>query len=237
MLKYIEKMYKGSVASFEKLIEKNIINNIKMFIITANPETLIIAQKNKQLNKILLSSENTVISDGIGIVKAGEILKIKFEERIPGIEVATKLLEYGNEYSKTAYFLGGTEQVAVDFKNKIIEKYPNLKIVGSKNGYFDKKEEIFDDIIKKEPDIILVGLGIPKQELLISEYLPKFKKGIFVGVGGSFDVLSGNKKRAPKIFIKLNLEWLYRLIKEPSRIKRFYNNNIKFIFEIKKIKR
>ena len=74
------------------------------------------------------------------------------------------------------------------------------------------------------------------QEELIYKHLNKFNKGIFVGVGGSFDVISGCKKRAPKIFIKMNLEWLYRIIKEPSRFKRFYNNNIKFIFNIKKYK-
>ena len=75
----------------------------------------------------------------------------------------------------------------------------------------------------------MVALGIPQQELLINKYFDKAKKGIFIGVGGSFDVYSETKKRAPKLFIKLNLEWLYRLLKEPGRIKRFYNNNIKFI--------
>ena len=93
----------------------------------------------------------------------------------------------------------------------------------------------FKEIIKCKPDIVLVALGMPQQEELIYKYLDKFKKGIFVGVGGSFDVLSGTIKRAPKIFIKLNLEWLYRILKEPKRLKRFYNNNIKFILKIKKI--
>lgn len=83
------------------------------------------------------------------------------------------------------------------------------------------------------PDIMLVALGIPAQEKLIYKHLNKFKKGIFVGVGGSFDVLSGTKARAPEFFINHNLEWLYRILKEPSRIKRFYNSNVKFIFKVK----
>ena len=119
---------------------------------------------------------------------------------------------------------------------KIKTLYPNINIVGTYNGYDYNKDDVFKDIVKRQPDIVLVALGIPSQEKLIYKYLHKFNKGIFVGVGGSFDVLSGYKKRAPKIFIKLNLEWLYRLVCEPQRIKRFYNNNIKFIFKILKIK-
>ena len=104
------------------------------------------------------------------------------------------------------------------------------------NGYVENKEEEFQKTIKKEPDIVLVALGIPAQEKLMYKYFKDFKKGIFVGVGGSFDVLSGTKKRAPQIFIKTNTEWLYRILKEPKRIKRFWANNVKFIFKIRKEK-
>ena len=82
----------------------------------------------------------------------------------------------------------------------------------------------------------MLAMGIPLQEKLINKHIKDFKKGIFIGVGGSFDVLSGSKKRAPKIFIKLNLEWLYRILCEPKRIKRFWNSNIKFMYKILKIK-
>ncbi len=108
--------------------------------------------------------------------------------------------------------------------------------MGYRNGYVVNKDYVFRDILRKEPDIILVALGMPLQEKIIYRNIKKFRKGIFVGVGGSFDILSGCKKRAPKIFIKLNLEWLYRIIKEPKRIKRFYKNNIRFIFKIIKLK-
>ena len=98
------------------------------------------------------------------------------------------------------------------------------------------QDKVFDKISKSNPDIVLVALGIPLQEKLIYKHLSKFKKGIFVGVGGSFDVISGHKKRAPKLLIKLNLEWLYRIAKEPKRIKRFYNSNVRFIFKVRKLK-
>ncbi|MDD2435922.1 MAG: WecB/TagA/CpsF family glycosyltransferase, partial [Bacilli bacterium] len=109
-----------------------------------------------------------------------------------------------------------------------------LKIGALLNGYSKDKDKDFETIFKTNPDIVLVALGMGNQEKLIYRHLNKFKKGIFVGVGGSLDVLSGTKKRAPKIFIKLNLEWLYRICKEPKRIKRFYQNNIKFLIKLKK---
>ena len=114
----------------------------------------------------------------------------------------------------------------------IKEKYPRIKVLGSTNGYVKNRDEIFKNIIDLNPDICLVALGIPMQEELIAKHIDKAKKGIYIGVGGSFDVLSGTKKRAPKIFIKLNLEWLYRILTEPSRLKRFYENNIKFVIKV-----
>ena len=107
-----------------------------------------------------------------------------------------------------------------------------MKIIGSSNGYVNDKQEIFNSITDLKPDGVLVALGIPEQELLIYNNLSKFNKGIFMGVGGSFDVLSGHKKRAPKVFRKLHLEWLYRILKEPNRFNRFFNNNVKYIFKI-----
>ena len=98
------------------------------------------------------------------------------------------------------------------------------------------KDSVFDEIANIQPDVVLVALGIPAQEMLIAKHYNRFKKGVFIGVGGSFDVLSGMKKRAPKIFIKLNLEWLYRILKEPNRFGRFYRSNVKFISEIKKMR-
>ena len=116
----------------------------------------------------------------------------------------------------------------------------DLNIMAQGQTLFDittKAMNGLNEVLSKEkPDIVLVALGIPLQEKLIYKHLNKFDKGIFVGVGGSFDVISGHKKRAPKIFIKLNLEWLYRILKEPKRLKRFYDSNVKFLFKVKKYK-
>lgn len=235
MKKYFDRIYNKEIDSFYNELKESLKNNKKSFIITANPETFMYGEKDETINEIILDDKNVIVPDGIGIVKACNMLGYNIKERIPGIDIATKLLEYGNELHKTIYLFGAKKEVLDKLVEKIEKDYPNLKIVGYTDGYVTNKDQIMDNISKLSPDIVLVALGIPFQEKLIYNHLNKFKKGIFVGVGGSFDVLSGCKKRAPKIFIKTNTEWLYRILKEPKRIKRFYNSNVKFLFRIKKI--
>ena len=234
MRKLFDKLYKKSAQSFYEILSDNLKNNKKTFVVTANPETFMISEKNEDVRKMLLDKETVMVPDGIGVLKAGKKIGYNIEERITGIDIANELLEFGNEQKKSIYLFGSKQEVIDSMKIVIKEQYPNLKLVGTSNGYVTDKDKVFDEIVKLEPDIVLVALGIPLQEMLIYKHLNKFKKGIFVGVGGSFDVMSGMKKRAPKIFIKLNLEWLYRIMKEPKRLKRFYDSNVKFLFRIKK---
>lgn len=214
------------------MVKKNIVNNKKMFIVTANPETIMTAEKNENFKKALLDEQTTIIPDGIGIVKGAKILGYNAEETIPGVELCTKLFEYCSELHKSIFLLGAKEEVVSKLVDTIKANYPGAKLCGYENGYIQDKQACFDNIAKLKPDVVLVALGIPHQELLIYDNLNQFDKGIFVGVGGSFDVLSGSKKRAPKIFRKLHLEWLYRITTEPKRLKRFLTNNIKYIMKI-----
>lgn len=236
MRKLFDKLYKKSAQSFYEILSDNLKNNKKTFVVTANPETFMISEKNEDVRKMLLDKETVMVPDGIGVLKAGKKIGYNIEERITGIDIANELLKFGNEQKKSIYLFGSKQEVIDSMKKVIKEQYPNLKLVGTSNGYVTDKDKVFDEIVKLEPDIVLVALGISLQEMLIYKHLNRFKKGIFVGVGGSFDVMSGMKKRAPKIFIKLNLEWLYRIMKEPKRFKRFYNSNVKFILEIRKYK-
>jgi len=229
-----KKLYKKSANSFYELLSNNLKRNIKTFVVTANPETFMISEKDENVQKMLLDENTIMVPDGIGVLKAGKKIGYDIEERITGIDIANELLKLGNEQKKSIYLFGSKQEVINSLKKVIKEKYLDLKLVGTSNGYVINKDKVFDEIIRLEPDIVLVALGIPLQEMLIYKHLNKFKKGIFVGVGGSFDVMSGMKKRAPKIFIKLNLEWLYRIIKEPKRLKRFYNSNVKFLFKVRK---
>ena len=236
MRKLFDKLYKKSAQSFYEILSDNLKNNKKTFVVTANPETFMISEKNEDVRKMLLDKETVMVPDGIGVLKAGKKIGYNIEERITGIDIANELLKFGNEQKKSIYLFGSKQEVIDSMKIVIKEQYPNLKLVGTSNGYVTDKDKVFDEIVKLEPDIVLVALGIPLQEMLIYKHLNRFKKGIFVGIGGSFDVMSGMKKKAPKIFIKLNLEWLYRIMKEPKRFKRFYNSNVKFILEIRKYK-
>jgi len=236
MKKYFDKLYKEDFDSFIKELEENVKQNEKKFIITANPETLMIGTENPIFDMILKSEDSTIVADGIGVVKAADMIGMPLKGRIPGVEIAHELFRILNAEKKSIYLLGAKREVIELLVAKLKEEYPDLNIAGYQDGYVQDKDAVFEEIVTLKPDAVLVALGIPAQEILIHKYYDKFDKGIFMGVGGAFDVLSGSKKRAPEIFIKLNLEWLYRITKEPKRFKRFYDSNIKFIGKIRKMR-
>lgn len=236
MKSYFNKIYKKNFKSFITDLTKWVEQEKKTFVITANPETLMIGQDNKKFDEILKSDKTIIVPDGIGVVKAANILGYPLTERITGVEIVQELFEILNNTGRSLYLLGAKEEVISQLVKKIEKEYKNINVLGYKNGYVADKDAVFEEIAGLKPDVILVALGIPAQEILIMKHYDKFEKGIFIGVGGSFDVLSGMKKRAPKIFIKLNLEWLYRILKEPKRIKRFYRSNVKFISIVKKMR-
>lgn len=236
MRKYFGRIYNKSYKTFINSLYRNLDDKKRTFVVTANPNTLMCAQTDKVMSDLLLDDDTLIVPDGVGIIKALNMLKYKVKERVTGIDLSYDLLKYANKKKLKVYFFGATEVVRVKLLEKVKIDYPNLKVVGSSNGYVTDKDKVFDEIVKLKPDIVLVALGIPTQEKLIYKHINKFKKGVFIGVGGSFDVISGSKKRAPKIFIKYNFEWLYRILREPKRIKNFYRNNIKFIFKVQKMK-
>lgn len=234
MKEYLKKLYTKDKNTYFKLLSNDLKSKHKRFIITVNPETLMMSEHDLELKGILDDNTNSFVPDGIAVVKAARKVGINVTERITGIDIAEYLLKLANDNKYSIYLFGSKEEVITSLINKIKQEYLNIKVLGYSNGYVDDRDKVMQDIIQKSPDICMVALGIPAQEKIIAKYFTKAKKGIFIGVGGSFDVLSGTKKRAPKIFIKLNLEWLYRIITEPSRLKRFWNNNIKFMFRVKK---
>ena len=234
MKEYLERVYRKRKDEFYQEIEQKLINSEKEFIVTANPEILTMGDKDKEFDKILLDKNITIIPDGIGVIKGAEMLGINIPERITGVELTAELIRLCDKYHKSMYLFGATKEVISKMKILIEQKYSGINLLGTQNGYVEDKNAVMEDIKMKKPDVVLVALGVPKQEKLINEHLQDFDKGIFVGVGGSFDVISGSKKRAPKIFIKLNLEWLYRIAFSPARWKRFYEGNIKYVFKLKK---
>lgn len=227
----LEKIYNEEENIFYSILEDLLITNKKKFIITVNPEIIMKSYKNIEIKEMLLNDNNILVPDGISIIKKAKQYNINIKERITGVDISSKALEICNKNKKSIYLFGSKKEVLDKFIININQKYPNINIVGFSDGYVEDKDKIMQEIISLSPDLILIALGVPNQELLINKYIEKAKKGIFIGVGGTFDVLSGCKKRAPKLFIKLNLEWLYRIICEPTRLKRFIQNNIVFMFK------
>ncbi|MBR5322870.1 MAG: WecB/TagA/CpsF family glycosyltransferase [Clostridia bacterium] len=230
---YLKKIYGGSQEEYYSVLKKDLICGTRKFIITVNPEILIMSEKDNQISTMLLDQNASLIPDGIAVVKACKTLNIPITEKIAGVEIAEFLLKEADNQNKSLYLFGASNEVIELLVKKIAVCYPNAKLLGYSNGYVQDKEKVFDEIASLSPDICMVALGVPTQEKLIYKHLDRFEKGVFIGVGGSFDVISGAKSRAPQFFLKHNLEWLYRIMKEPKRLKRFYDNNIKFLFKIK----
>lgn len=229
-------LYLGTKKEFYDIVKNKLKNKEKTFIVTSNPETYMLARSDIEMNNLLYDHKNLIIPDGASVVKCANYLGYKVKKRITGVDLAEYLLELANEKKYKVYLFGAKEEIIEKFENIINKKYPKIKLVGATNGYIKDKRAVMEYISTTKPDVVLVGMGIPLQEKLIYENLSLFDKGIFVGVGGAFDVLSGKIKRAPKIFILLNLEWLYRILREPKRIVRFIKYNIRFLFKVFKEK-
>lgn len=227
----LEKIYNEEENIFYSILEDLLTTNKKKFIVTVNPEIIMKSYKNIEIKEMLLNDNNILVPDGISIIKKAKQYNLNIKERITGVDISSKALEICNKNKKSIYLFGSKKEVLDKLIININQKYPNINIVGFSDGYVEDKDKIMQEIISLSPDLILIALGVPNQELLINKYIEKAKRGVFIGVGGTFDVLSGCKKRAPKLFIKLNLEWLYRIICEPTRLKRFIQNNIVFMFK------
>lgn len=203
------------------LLEKKLDEYGLFTIATPNTEIAMIA-KDKPEFANLINSFDLVVPDGIGLIYASKIKKMPLKERVTGFDISMELLSIGEERPINLYLLGGKPGISEKAAYNVEEKFPGVTVVGNRDGYFslEDEEEIVNIINQSNPDIIFVGLGFPKQEEFIKRNKEILKGKIIIGNGGVIDILSGESKRAPDIFINLNLEWLYRLIQEPSRIKR-----------------
>lgn len=207
----------------EELVIPRVEQGKKTFIVTANPEIVMETRVNA-LYKDVLQAADFVVPDGIGILVAAKLQRQALTERIAGVDVMNELLTYANEHGLQCYFLGGKDQVNRAARVAIEKKFPNLVVAGGHHGYFEIGDHVDRQIVEEvraaKVDFVFTALGFPKQEMWISRYLDEFEKGVFIGVGGSIDIYAGNVNRAPAFWIKLNLEWFYRLLKQPFRWKR-----------------
>lgn len=208
---------------------KKIENGEKFFTVTPNSEIIVNAGKNKRLFD-LINNADMVVPDGIGLVIASKILKSPLKERVTGIDLMLNLIDYAAKNGKTVFLLGGKKTIAEKAKAKLISRYPDLNVVGTMHGYYkglhcgyegdDEEIGVVEKINSLSPDMLFVAMGSPAQEFFIQKYISRIDAKLFMGVGGSLDVISGEVKRAPLFFQKHGLEWLYRIVKEPKRIIR-----------------
>lgn len=211
-----------SVTTYEELknnVIKDIENNKKSFIVAINPEKILKARKDNDL-KSLLNKATYQIPDGIGVIYASKLKRGNIKSRITGIDSMEMLCSLSNEKKYKIFMYGAKKETVEKAKDALEQKYKGINIVGIMDGYEKDEKKIINAINKSKADIIFVALGSPKQELWITKNMNKLCPKIYQGVGGSFDVFSGNVKRAPKWMQKSGLEWLYRLIKDPKRIFR-----------------
>lgn len=213
--------YKIFNENMEELF-KSIDSFEKVHIISGNPEVLLNGLQDGILLNNFTSKNSIIIPDGIGTVICSKIVGKPVKEKIAGIEVMDNIVKKCEKENQGIYLLGSTKET-VDMCNiNLRTKYRNLNILGSHDGYFeiDDCEDILKDIEKVNPKVLFVAMGCPRQEIFVSKYMDRLPCRVFMGVGGSFDIIAGNVKRAPKWMINLGLEWLYRVAKEPFRIKR-----------------
>lgn len=198
--------------------------------VVVNVAKLVYAQKDKNLRDIINSCP-LINVDGAGIILGAKFLGIKIPERVTGIDLMQKLIEYSTLKGYRVYFFGAEEGIVSKVVDIYKKKYPDLIIAGYRNGYYseDEEEDIVLDIKKSKADILFVAMGSPKKEIFLSKYSEKMKVPFTMGVGGSFDVIAGKVKRAPKWMQVLDSEWIFRLIQEPKRMwKRYAITNSMF---------
>ncbi|MCD1260864.1 WecB/TagA/CpsF family glycosyltransferase [Paenibacillus athensensis] len=190
-------------------------------VITANP-IMIMAALDDPAYLTMMKQAELVVPDGAGVVWAAGYVGQPVAERVAGYDLLHELMKLGQTAGWRVYLLGAAPDVIQAAAQRLKTLYPSLELVGVRDGYFSEAEdaEVIRDITDKAPDILLIGRSAASQEPWIAKYKNQLRVPIMMGVGGSFDVLSGKLKRAPVLFQKLRLEWFYRLLQEPWRYKR-----------------
>ncbi len=210
-------------------INHTITENKKAFVVAINPEKVIKCQKDEKL-KSLINSADIKIPDGTGVVIASKLRGGKVRSRVTGIDLMKNICRVSGEMGHKVFLLGGKPNVAERAAKSLKDEIKNLDIVGIQDGYFKDDKKIIDDINASKANIVFIALGSPKQENWISSNMKNINANIFMGVGGSFDVICGDINRAPVFMQNMGLEWAYRLFKDPKRITRL-GALPKFIFK------
>lgn len=189
------------------------------YVVTPNSEIVYEAMADQGLRD-LLNGADLVLPDGAGVVLGSKILKTPLKQKVAGVDFADRLLGLLAENGGTVYLLGSKPGIAELAAEKMLAKHPGLQICGLADGYFKEEGPVIEKINQAKPDVLFVCLGAPKQEKFMAAHQKDLQVKMMIGLGGSLDSFAGTVKRAPKWMIACNLEWFYRLLKEPWRFKR-----------------
>jgi N-acetylglucosaminyldiphosphoundecaprenol N-acetyl-beta-D-mannosaminyltransferase len=191
-------------------------------IVTANAEILYHSYSDPALGELLRGAD-LIVPDGAGVVQAAATLGSPVKGRVAGADLLDALAAWAAANGRSVYLLGASKEAVRGAADALQKKHPTLAIAGCRDGYFDEsgKEAVLLDVQEKEPDFLFVGMGYPAQDIFFEEHRERLQVGVMMGVGGSFDVLSGIVKRAPLWIRKINMEWAYRFAQRPSRLGRF----------------
>jgi len=190
--------------------------------------------RNDLLDRAVLSSD-LILADGMAVVWASRLLRRPLPERVAGIDLFLELIKLADRNSFSIYLLGATEEVVSRVASRIREEYPNARLAGYRNGYFDDSEfeAVSREIAQANPDILFLGITSPKKEIFMERCGRALRLPVVHGVGGSFDVMAGKVARAPAIWQRYGLEWLYRVYQEPRRMwRRYLVTNVLFVFRL-----
>ena len=215
-------------------LTQDTLQNKRNFVVTANAEIIMIAQDDKEYKTLLSETADLVLPDGAGTVWAGNYLGYSIPERVAGYDLYLRLLEEAASKKLPVYFFGGKPGIAEEAAAEGKRRCPGLNVAGCRNGYFSAEEEadIIESINRSGAAMLFAALGAPKQEKWLAKYRDQLKPCLLMGIGGSFDVLAGKMQRAPKWMQDARLEWLFRLMKQPSRFGRMLALP-KFVFAVR----
>jgi len=192
--------------------------------------------RNDELYEAVMSSD-VIYADGAAVVWASKLIRRPLPERVAGIDLMWELLKQGNDHHYRVFLFGAKEAVSQKVEQIIKETFPNVVIAGRLNGYYEECDEpkIAETIAAANADLLFVAMTSPKKEKFMAKWSDTIKVHVVHGVGGSFDVVSGEVERAPERWQKLGLEWLYRVKQEPGRLwKRYLITNTLFIWMLMK---
>lgn len=211
----------GSQSEVLEMLWQRLLSRRPTHVVTLNPEMIVRAQRN-QAAFTALHQADVFVADGVGLTWAAGMLKKQGIQRYPGVDLADGLLERLAGMQGRVYLLGGKPGVAERAAERLVQLKPGLIIAGTQHGYFstDEEEDIVLNIAASQPDMLLAGLGSPKQEEFITRYKGQLNAPLMIGVGGALDVFAGLKRRAPRWVQRAGMEWAYRSLADISRYKR-----------------